>query len=196
MVEAISVIELLWKMIEELIKGQGSQKKELFENHIEPLQNRVIEIHNDYVSGFEEVRFHLRENKKPPEELIEFLLARRRDYEYNREMTRALATELAKIRRAGLRNDNLAAVENYANAVLDYLSAPSLATSLTWYTRFIEQVRWNMEMGLDDVWKIEYMSGLPHQELLESVDYVLNHGLPSSFKDLSTAYANLRTRFL
>ena len=106
-------------MLAGLVNGYASQKRTLFEDHVEPLQNRVVEIHKDYITGFEEVRRHLKDRTRPTDDLIEFLRDRRRDYEYHRQLTRDLAVELEK-RRGRVINDEIwMAVEEYCRAIAD-----------------------------------------------------------------------------
>ena len=196
-VEPLGAIALLWNMLEGVAKGYKTQKKEVFENHIEPLQERMTEIHKDYISGFEEVRRILKNSEKPSPELLEFLYERRRDYEQQRQMANDLASNLAKLHRVGIKTSDMEAIKSYATAIVEYCSASGRVGTYSWFTDFLSIVESNIRMGFDSIWNARFsISGNPQEDLIKLTDDILNQGLPNAFRKISSAYANLRTRFI
>ncbi|MDA0737846.1 MAG: hypothetical protein O3A59_02700 [Nitrospirae bacterium] len=66
-------ISLVWDVLVNLIKGYETGKKDLFNSHIEPLHNRILAIHKDYMDGFEEAKSILENQDTPTSEIIKFL---------------------------------------------------------------------------------------------------------------------------
>ncbi|WP_413935515.1 hypothetical protein [Nitrospira sp. BLG_1] len=193
-IEPLGVIELLWSMLEAVAKGFTTQKKEVFENHVEPLQVRMSAIHKDYIAGFEEVKRILKTHEKPTPELLEFLYERRRENEHERQLSNDLANNLAKLKKVGIRNDDMEAIKAYATAIAEYFSASGRIGGFSWYTDFIDIVQRNTRAGFHDVWFTTAISGNLDGELMGSANQILNQGLPNAFKKISSSYAYLRTR--
>jgi hypothetical protein len=195
--EFLSIAEFLWNVVSELVKGHGTQKKEFFQNHIEPLQDRVLRIHQDYIAGFEEVRRLIKDDSKPSEEIIEFLLERRREYDSQRQLSRHMAEEIEKAKKLPIDKKLLEAVSNYCDSIVEYFNASASIAGVSWYTEFIDNVRFQSSLRtVDVVWKGSGISGNPRSDLLESVDIVLDKFLPMAFDKVSAMYAALRAQLL
>jgi hypothetical protein len=191
-----AVYKMVWDMIWDFARGYSARKKDFFENHIEPLQQKMIAIHKDYVSGFQEISRHLRDGSKPASELVEFLKERRRDYEHERTQARDLAAELENVRKAGINDDRWREVEQYCDAIVAYFSASADVGSISWYSDFVRAIESSIRAGLNDVYPGAGFSGNPRTDLLEAIKDALDRGLPRAFQKVSSSYAVLRARFL
>lgn len=183
-------------MVVGLAGGNLGTDPKFFATQVEPLQEKIIEIHKDYIAGFEEIRKHLKDNTRPPSELLDFLKHRRRLYEYEHFMLRDLTLELQKAQ-ATMPTQNLwVALNDYCIAVLAYLSATGRIGGFTWFTQFLKFVQMVIDHGYgydgEDVWSEVGFSGHPRQELLAVVDGILDQGLPQGFAKVSASYARLK----
>jgi len=122
---AISGLKLVWDVLVGLVQGYETGEKEFFATHVEPLHQRMLTIHKDYVAGFEEAKRYLKNNESPPSAVIEFLEQRRRDYVLERELAEKLAEELASAERRLVRDDVWTSLREYCRAVVNYFSAAS-----------------------------------------------------------------------
>lgn len=193
---AISGLKLVWDVLVGLVRGYETGKKDFFTSHVEPLHQRMLTIHKDYIAGFVEVKRYLEKNESPPSVVIEFLEQRRRDYVVEREMAEKIAQELASAERRLVRDDVWAALREYCRAVVAYFSVASEVGAVSWYTHLINSVKRKTRLGLDDVWSTGGISGSPRYDLLKQVQGVLDEGLPRALSPINTYYAVLRTRLL
>lgn len=116
----------LWRLVRGILNGYETRRRGFFESHIESLQGRMTAIHKDYTHGFEDIRRHLAEASKPSAAMIQFLRHRRREYEAERDVSRALARELRKARKLGVHGEGRKATQAYCRSVLHYLHAARL----------------------------------------------------------------------
>ncbi|MBK9208527.1 MAG: hypothetical protein IPL71_09570 [Anaerolineales bacterium] len=195
MIEAISVIELALKILEKYIPS----KKDVFENQVEPLLEKMIVIHKDYIAGFTEFRQHLIKRTKPSNELLDFLKERRRDYAHERQLINDMAEKLKKVQKAGMKNEDIKALQAFAEAILAYFSTSSKIGNISWYSDLIEIVRWQSKYDVDvipDVWQTTSIEGYSPDILLPTIDSMLNEELPNAFQKVSETYADLRAHLL
>jgi TIR domain len=200
-----TVFKLLRDMISALERGYVAEKKAFFEAHVEPLHQRMVEIHKDYVAGFQEIARHLKERTTPPSKLLDFLKERRRLYEHERRLAQDLARELGHARKAGISDDLWRSVQNYSEAIMEYFSATAKVGGFTWYSEFLRGVEGAIRAGFgeaharalgEDVWREAGFSGHPRIDLLHAVELTLDHDLPRAFQKISSSYAILRARLL
>lgn len=196
MPDAISGIKLVWDLLTGLVRGYETGKKELFNSHIEPLHQRMLAIHKDYLAGFQEVKRHLENNETPPSEIIEFLEQRRRDYVAERDLVEKLAEELASAERRLVRDEVWTNLREYCRAVINYFSAACEIGGISWYTDFLHSVKAKTNAGFTDVWSSLAISGNARRDLLKQVRDVLDVGLPRALGPINTYYAVLRSRLL
>jgi hypothetical protein len=195
MVDPTAVIGLLWKMFDKY----GSQKKDLFENHVEPLLEKMTVIHKDYIAGFTAFRQHLDKRTKPSHELLDFLKERRRDYAQDRQLISDMADKLKKLHKVGIKSEDIKALQAFAETIVAYFSASSEIGNISWYSDLIEIVRWQSRYDVDvipDVWQTTAIAGYSPDILLPVVDHILDNTLPNAFQKVSEAYADLRVRLL
>ena len=196
MAEVISGLKLVWDVLVGLVRGYETGKKEFFATHIEPLHQRILTIHKDYIAGFEEAKRYLENNENPPSAVIEFLEQRRRDYVAERELAEKLAEELANAERRLVRDDVWTSLREYCSAIVNYFSAASEVGGISWYTDFLNSVKAKTRAGYSDVWSSLAISGSARHDLLKQVREILNVGLPRALSPINTYYAVLRTRLL
>jgi len=196
-----SWLNTVFTMIGNLLAAHDSQKKGLFENHVEPLQKKMEAIHKDYIAGFAELRRHLEDRSKPRSELISFLEDRRRDYAIERDLAQHVAASLADAERRPVRPDAWAALRDYCEAVSDYFFYPSQFAHKTWFSRYLEKVRANIHFGQADVWRDPTIYGIPkgehaRTELINMATVILDRELPEAFGAIGSNYAKLRVLLL
>lgn len=192
----IGTAKVLWDMIEGLLRGYIAIKKDFLEQHVEPLQSKMMEIHNDYIHGFQEARRYLADGTEPPERVIEFLRERRREFESKRKLSLALSQELTKAPRPGLDKDVWELVVAYCQSIVDYHSSGSEIANISWYSNFIEGAQRRIQMGLGGIWTTNAISGNPRWYLIKAIDYKLDTELPWAFKRVLNSYAALRSRLV
>ncbi len=190
-------ISLVWRMIVGLIGGYESQKKGLFEAHVEPLHQRMMAIHKDYIDGFEEVKRYLDNRKTPPSTVIEFLEQRRRDYLCERELVEKIAEALQRAERRCVRDEVWSFLRTYCQDIIAYFYATSEVGGISWYTDFIGIVKSRMKANMPDVWDTSMsITDGGRADLLNTVQKILDSRLPDAFSRINTYYAILRTRLL
>jgi hypothetical protein len=197
----ISVLNTVFGMIGSFLAVHDAQKEKLFEKHVEPLHQRMLAIHQDYVTGFSEVKRHLEDKTQPGADLILFLEQRRRDYSAERDLAIQLAEKLADAERRAVRPDAWGALKAYCEAVSDYFFAPSQFAHKTWYTRYLEKVKANIHFATPNVWFDGSIYGDPKGEhartqLIYMATSVLDRELPAALKDVNATYARLRALLL
>ena len=164
MAEVISGLKLVWDVLVGLVRGYETGKKDFFATHAEPLHQRMLTIHKDYIAGFEEAKRYLENNENPPSVVIDFLEQRRRDHLAERELTEKLAEELASAERRLVRDDVWTSLREYCSAVVNYFSAASEVGGISWYTDFLNSVRAKTRAGYSDVWSTALATRLSHFE--------------------------------
>lgn len=193
---SIAIATLLWNMLSGLAQGYATQRKNFFEHHVEPLQSRMGQIHQDYIAGFEEVRHPLKNGTTPPDEVIEFLRERRRDYEHERQLSQHLAVELEKARKPFISPELWDAVNDYCHAIVEYFDASANLEGTSLYTQFIQMMLDQSYTGAKDVGQTSSIDSNSRRFLVERIDIILNRRLPKSFSKVSASYAVLRARLL
>jgi hypothetical protein len=192
----LSGLKLVADMVLEIIRGYEAGKKEFFSTHVDPLHDRMLTIHKDYIAGFEEAKSYLDSKETPPSQVIEFLEQRRRDYVVERELAEMLAQELANAESRFVRDQAWASLREYCRAIVHYFQAASEVGGTSWYSFFLQNVRARTQAGISDVWDSQAISGDARQDLLRQLSQLLDKGLPAAFRPINTYYAVLRTRLL
>jgi hypothetical protein len=91
---ALGAVKTIWDMLINLLQADSNNKKSFFENHVEPLQEKLTQVHKDYIKGFQEAQKYLRDGSVPPMTLLDFLKERRRDYQPERQLVESTAAEI------------------------------------------------------------------------------------------------------
>ena len=191
---ALGGSKFLWDMLVGLVRGYESGKKDLFTSHIEPLHDRMMEIHKDYISGFEEVRSLLESKSAPTNDILQFLKDRRRDYLADRVLAQKLSEELLNAERRVVRNQAWESVSSYCTAIQKYFIATSGVGGISWYSSLLDSIEEKLRMGNIDslIWTPMQIGGNPREILLQEVNAILDIGLPKALSPISTYYARLR----
>lgn len=195
---SLNGISLVWDVLVSLIKGYETGKKDLFNSHIEPLHNRILAIHKDYMDGFEEAKSILENQDTPTSEIIKFLEQRRRDYLADRDLAQKLSEELSKAERRIVQDNVWTSVREYCQAVRNYFYATSEVGGISWYTDFLGAVKGKLKVGIKgaDLWTPAGISGSPRRDLLIKIKSVLDTGLPNALSPINTYYAIFRRDLL
>jgi hypothetical protein len=187
-------------MLSAFVKGYSGQRRSFFEDHIEPLQVRLIEIHRDYLKGFEAADAMLRQ-VGPSQELIDFLLERRRDLAIERQMSKDLATELDKVEKAIIRGEAKEALRSYCHSIISYFRSAVRPSRMSWYTDYIDELKFRVslasEFHSESRWGTsEGFTNDPRRDLQRDIASILNVELPDAFAKVSESYAQMRRLFL
>ncbi len=190
-------ISLVWKMVTELVNGYSSDKKDILTIHVEPIHSTMLEIHKDYISGFQDALKHIKNKEIPPSQVIEFLKQRRRDYEAQRDLAEKLALEFDAAPRRVIGTDTWANIKGFCSAVVDYFIADSNVTGLSWYSFLIDDVESKVNSGLyTSVWDTGAIYGDPRHELEKGINQALNVGLPEALSRINRYYAALKRQLV
>lgn len=190
-----ALASLVWGIVSKLVESYSSLRPAFFETHIEPLQNRFLQIHKDYVQRFAAARQALLD-ARPPESVIAFLKERRLEYEYERQAARDVATALESHRKRGLTDDRWRDVEAYCTAILGYMQASASGAGYSWYTDFMRATENRLRGGLSSAWPDDGFSGNPRRDLVHDIDRIINVRLRHASEEVSRAYAKLRATLL
>ncbi|EKO3802557.1 hypothetical protein ACP6IB_26990 [Vibrio harveyi] len=181
------------------IKGYEKGKQQLFNFHVEPIQEKINEIHKDYLTSFMQVRKSLDKEEVPTLELLNFLEERRNELLTQRELTKALAVELQNADRRLVGPKAWQYFNDYCKSVEDYFNAGNAPSRFSWYSDFIRFMKSSRQANLQDIYfsKLNGCFGNdPRQDLIAEIDVVLTKKLPEALKQVHTNYAKLRSSLL
>lgn len=190
--------KLVWDLIAGLIQGYEGEKAKLFERHVEPLHQKLLEIHADYIAGFVEVRQRLQERTTPLPQVIAFLEERRRHGAAQRDLTARVAAELARAERRLVRADAWDEIRIFTTAIGEYLDASVRFTGFTWFSGYLDLVKAKVALGADNPWFDVSVHGNPRgdrarQDLLNAITPILDRDLPQALAVVNASYARLHT---
>ena len=150
-------IKDIFDMIMAMIRSDISDRETFFRNHVEPLYEKLIQIHKDYIKGFQEIRAKIQDGSFSDEELISFIRERRRDYAHERQLAQALAIEMKKAEHKRFSGDIGFAVEDYCQSILNYFSFMSKFEFGTSFSELISRLEANRVVLEWTNLMIEYM---------------------------------------
>ena len=165
-----------------MIRSDISDRESLFRNHVDPLYEKLIKIHKDYINAFIGVRDKIKANSLSNEELISFLRDRKREYDLERKLAYALAVELKGTGSKRFSGEIGSAVEEYCHSICGYFS-------------IIREVSINDSDSLPRISTAfsEMISLLEvKQGISEMLDFTIEEGLPQAFNKITSAYAKLK----
>ena len=192
---------LIWDMIVGLIKGYESEKTKLFEKHVEPLHQKLLLIHGDYIAGFQDLRRHLQDKSKPLPQVVEFLEERRRHAAALRGLAGSIATELDVAERRLVGAQAWDEIRVFTTAIGAYLDASVRFTGATWFSGYLDLVKAKIELGAENPWFDLSIHGEPkgdraRQELIHMITPILDRDLPDALAQVNASYARLRRLLL
>ncbi|ELG4788199.1 hypothetical protein ABMY12_22215 [Vibrio vulnificus] len=181
------------------VKGYENGKQQLFNLHVEPIQQKIDEIHKDYLKSFTEVRRSLDKKEVPTAELLDFLEERRIELLAQRELTKALACELQQADRRLIGPKTWKCFIEYCNSVEAYFHTGNAPSGYSWYSDFIRFMKVSRKANLQDIYftKLDGCFGNdPRTDLIAEIDFVLERKLPTALKKVQSNYAKLRSSLL
>jgi arginyl-tRNA--protein-N-Asp/Glu arginylyltransferase len=184
-------------------KRPSEERRRFFNDHIEPVQRRMEEIHKDYTKAFLAAIAGLAA-RASLDEVVAVLSAERPFALAQREEVRIFLNSLARERarhRPIKKDEPFRLFYEYVLAVESYLSAASpLMPGQTWYSYFISTFSRLVADGINPFTYNRYgiagyESSAPDQAraLLE---IAVSDLMPEGWSRLATAYAELKARFL
>lgn len=196
----MGTLETSGNLLFRLVQAYADRKANLFRNHVEPLQNHVLQIHDDYVRGFTQLRDHLRRRTMPPQEVVGFLKDRRRDLDARRDLVSNLSAGLAQAKKRGISLSVWEVLSEYCDAVLSYLESSGGMAAVSWYSGFIEDIELNIRLQQEypdsrrhrNAWDPTGIAGDPAGDLLNNAETTLDLYLPKALSRVNQAYARLR----
>jgi hypothetical protein len=196
--------KLVWDMIAGLLGAHDKNKVDLFNNHVEPLQQRVALIHKNYTQAFLELRSGLRSGDFKLTDAVRFLEQRRQDFQYERDLATKVAARLSDAERRPVRADAWSDVQKYCIAIDHYLSSPYDLHRTTFFTSLLETAMREGERTASNyrfVRTIEELQAestpqLVSREFAVRVDALIDHVLPQAIATVNDAYARLRALLL
>lgn len=195
---SVAGLKFIWDMIVGLIKGYEAEKSKLFENHVEPLHQKLLLIHMDYIAGFQELKRHLQDKSKPLPEVVEFLEERRRNKAALRGLAGNITKELEAAERRLVRADAWDEIKAFTTAIAEYLDASVRFTGSTWFSGYLDLVKQKIKLGAENPWFDISIHGEPkgdraRQDLINMITPILDRDLPSALVQVNASYAKLKT---
>ena len=161
-----------------MIRSDISDRETFFDKHVEPLYEKLTQIHKDYIIGLQDVRAKIKSGSFTNEELISFIRDRRREYGLERQLTYALANELSSAESMRFSGNIGSSVEEYCHAICGYFLASRVGK-------------------IGDTHYSEMISLLEaKQEISEHIDIIIEKRLPQAFNEVTSAYAKLKVGLL
>jgi len=193
------MLQFVWGAVVSLVQGYESGKQQFFANHLEPLHQRMLVIHKDYLAGFAEAKRYIDSSERPTVEVVSFLRQRRRDLVAERNLAQALSLELGSAERRIVRDEVWDGLQMYCHAVCRYLGGSSSVGGLSWYSEFIDCVESRMRLYYikdSAIWTPGGFRDSTKSELAEWIAIAIDRELPTAFDPINKHYAFLRTRLL
>jgi hypothetical protein len=183
------------KFVSDFIIGVATRfktdKRELFDNHIEPLFLQMKDIHDDYLKGFHAAKVLIQTRATPTSEIIQFLDERRLFLYVEREVSASLAEEL-KIGRSILRREpGWQTVEKFCQHIIHYFHAAGTVGCVSWFTDYLTQLRMMSKYDFA-TWDQTAIAGDPHVAMLEGIENIITKQLPKAFAPIINSYSQLR----
>jgi hypothetical protein len=151
----------------------------------------------EYIEGFTEAQRLIRSSSEPTDEIIEFLIDRRRQYRGQRDSAKAIAERMNRERPPFTTGETWNLVSAYAESIQNYFSASGEVARVSWYSDYLCNVRDMKRLALGtNVWRDLSVEGNPQAELLSRIDNILDVQLPEAYRDVVASYAALRAHLL
>ena len=173
-----------------ILKEYDHQKEKFFDRHIDPLYQRMVLIHKDYMAAFTQIERHVEAKTTPEEELIEFLRTRQAEFYSERGLARFIAESLGDAERRPIRSDTWYEIKRFCSCVADYFRAASEGGDITHFSALIDA-------AIENFASAAITGGAPraHLELLQSIR-IATRDLPDRFDAISKSYAKLERDLL
>ncbi len=204
MAEPISTGITIIQHIVSIIQGLKSQSKierhDYYNNFILPVYSRSTQIHNDYIRSFSNLLAIACSKNIPTIDLINVLENDQRTLNYLRQDTRNLSREIKIMEQEKNLDEISRAKIAFAQAVLDYFSATPAGRHISWYTSFIETMRWYSIKEIapweDRYYAIELPGKGPVIYFIGLLRETIEKNLPTRWNNISTTHAYLKSLLL
>lgn len=171
-------------------------RADLFNYHVEPLKDRVQEIHRDYMKSFVSARFSLENKEVPIAEVLNFLEQRRIELVGERDLVNSLADALLSMDRKFSAPFVFDALESFAMAVSNYFVASNAVARASWYSDFIRFMRVSRIMEDSSFFDEKYFGNDPRVDTIEHLNVIIDKRLPRALSEVNKHYAILRSALL
>lgn len=184
-------------------KRPAEERRRFFNEHVEPVQRRMEEIHKDYTKAFLKAIEGLRE-RNALNDVVTILKAERPIALAQRTDAATFLQKLVQERlshRPLKKDEPFQLFYAYVQAVESYLSAASpLAPGQTWYSYFISTFSDLVARGQDPFTYGQYAisgheSSAPQQAQIQ-LERAVSDLMPKAWSQLANAYGGLKARFL
>ncbi|KUO23404.1 hypothetical protein AVO51_17410 [Vibrio cholerae] len=195
----VQAMKQIFDLLMNCIQGYENGKQQLFNLHVEPIQQKIDEIHKDYLKSFTQVRRSLDKKEVPTLQLLDFLEERRVELLVQRELTKALARELQKTDRRPIGPKTWKCFVEYCESVEAYFDTGNGPSKYSWYSDFIRFMKVSRKVNLHNIYFTELDGGFgndPRKDLIKEIDFVLEKKLPVALKKVQSNYAKLRSSLL
>ena len=192
-ISAFGFKEIL-SLITGLINGYEKEKEKILEKHIDPLYEKMLHIHNNYLSGFQEIQLSLKDKSKSINDIIYIAKTQRRKEAALRNVASTISIEIEAAERRLVRVKTWDEIKAFTISIGEYLNTNNINGSL--YTGFIDTldkkiiIEFEMHDGVDK--KYYEINESYRSELMQQVEYILDYELPNKLSLINSHYAKLR----
>ncbi len=193
MYTAVASVEKVSGLLVQLIDRAKINKRELFQDHIEPLFTDMKAIHQDYMTTFRELYKITSEGGRPTQELVDHLKDRQVQIRYLHDLVRSVADALAQEqeRRLALTRGQQEVsqwVEIFARSVREYFDSGFPMEEWSWYSDFLSSFEGAVREPRMSPYSQEEWRG----QVLQVSKKAFEKRLPEKWQAVAAAYARLR----
>lgn len=171
-------------------------RADLFNYHVEPLKDRVHEIHRDYMKSFVSAKSSLENKEVPVTDILSFLEQRRIELVGERDLVKSLADALLSMDRTFSTPFIFVALEEFAMAVSNYFVASNAIARASWYSDFINFMQVSRIMEESNFFDKNYFGNDPRMDTIEHLNMIIDKRLPRALSEVNKNYAILRSALL
>ena len=198
--DILSQIPRLIKELIEIVQVPLAKRQErrtaFFEKEIAPIHESMKVIHEDYSTAFKELLALLEDGSTIPR-TIELLKKKRLVHVTTRKDMEAYAAATADLKKRGyLRNREVAALHDYAEAIRSYLKGASpVDARVSWYSDFISEFESLLRRGVSPFTVPAFDSiesnGSPVSLVKRAYAEAVHRDLPEAWQRYSKAFQHL-----
>ncbi len=185
----VSAIEVTHSLVKQLVEGSAKSGRAVFVDHVQPLHDLVLGIHNDYITGFRTVLKLLESDSSMPSDIVDFLSLFRADGKLRRMQAFAVAKSLARGPVKGVGGRIWKVVSPYIDSVEGYFESANCHSLGTPFEGFIAEL---LESRVLE--PAERMDVL--REAGDEISQAVSETLPSAIHCVITSYATVRKSLL
>jgi hypothetical protein len=198
-IELVASGQAIWGLVKGLLESHDKAKAELFQVHVDPLHQRILALHKDYMAAFAELRARLAKPETTMSDVVSFLEQRRMDFLCERDLAAQTALAFSQAERRLVRLDASQEVFKFCVAVASYLYSPyEFLPRGSFFTSVISVA--------DPARNLDYSKALQLSpsaepavlawEFTDLVREIHQRLLPSKMSEVNAAHARLRVLLL